>query len=34
MYILKNVCDKSDVVYDLKEVNEILKNKTNKKSSI
>ena len=30
----KNVCDKSDVVYDLKEVNEILKNKTNKKSSI
>ena len=30
----KNVCDKSDVVYDLKEFNEILKNKTNKKSSI
>ena len=30
----KNVCDKSDVVYDLKEVNEVLKNKTNKKSSI
>lgn len=30
----KNVCDKSDVVYDLKDVNEILKQKTNKKSSI
>ena len=30
----KNVCDKSDVVYDLKEVNEVLKQKTNKKSSI
>jgi len=30
----KNVCDKSDVVYDLKEENEILKEKTNKKSSI
>lgn len=30
----KNVCDKSDVVYDLKEVNEVVKQKTNKKSSI
>ena len=30
----KNVCDKSDVVYDLKEENEVLKSKQNKKSSI
>lgn len=30
----KNVCDKYDVVYDLKEVNEVVKQKTNKKSSI